>query len=219
VLLFHCPPESSESSDGRESGEPLHIHRTLAEATTECRQKGGRVLVLDAARINFNAADPPRVIAPAAVLNLDAFGYRPPESVEAAGGYVVRRGPAGVELLLIFRRGQWDLPKGKLDTGETPTEGAVREVAEEVGVPEESLEVLRPLGTTVHGYPHPRRATYAVKTTHWFAMTAKATNFTPQAEEDIELVEWVPWSEAGIRLRFESLRQHHAAVDPETLGV
>ncbi len=34
-----------------------------------------------------------------------------------AGGGLVRN--SNGEFLLIFRRGKWDLPKGKLDTGET----------------------------------------------------------------------------------------------------
>jgi 8-oxo-dGTP pyrophosphatase MutT (NUDIX family) len=124
-----------------------------------------------------------------------------------------------VEVLLIFRRGAWDLPKGKLDPGETPEAGALREVAEEVGVGLETLRLLRPLGVTVHGYPHPKRPTYAVKTTHWFAMATDAAGFRPQAEEDIEAVAWAPWAAAGARLGFESLRRHHAALDPDALGV
>ena len=38
--------------------------------------------------------------------------------MRAAGGYVVRRKDAGLEVLLIHRRGVWDLPKGKCDDGE-----------------------------------------------------------------------------------------------------
>jgi 8-oxo-dGTP pyrophosphatase MutT (NUDIX family) len=49
----------------------------------------------------------------------------------AAGGLVTN--PKG-EILWIFRRGFWDLPKGKLDEGETIQTCAVREVAEETGI-------------------------------------------------------------------------------------
>ena len=58
-----------------------------------------------------------------------------------------------------------------------------------------------------------------MKTTDWFAFTVDAAEFAPQAEEDIEVVEWVPWDEAGRRLGFESLRAHHASLDPEALGI
>ncbi|MEM1041070.1 MAG: NUDIX hydrolase [Bacteroidota bacterium] len=153
-----------------------------------------RLLVLE------GSADP---APPEAIPNLDP--YRPPVPVTAAGGLVVRH-DAGVPgeplLLLIFRRGAWDLPKGKLDPGETVEACALREVREEVGV--ERLRIVRPAGTTVHGYPHKNR--YAVKTTHWYVMETPERTFTPEACEGIEAVEWVPWSEAVGRLGYASLR-------------
>ena len=48
--------------------------------------------------------------------------------VQAAGGLVHTEDD---QLLLIFRRGKWDLPKGKLDEGEKMDACAIREVAEE----------------------------------------------------------------------------------------
>ncbi len=45
--------------------------------------------------------------------------YRTPITVPAAGGVVVRSAEAP-EVLLIHRRGHWDLPKGKCDPGESP---------------------------------------------------------------------------------------------------
>ena len=64
------------------------------------------------------------------------------EIVKAAGGLVLNENK---ELLFIFRRGKWDLPKGKLDEGETIEQCAIREVAEETGVKNISLnkELLR----------------------------------------------------------------------------
>ena len=44
------------------------------------------------------------------------------EVVEAAGGVVFN--PAN-EILLIHRRGSWDLPKGKIDDGETISQAAL----------------------------------------------------------------------------------------------
>lgn len=40
------------------------------------------------------------------------------------------------------RYGDWSLPKGKLESGESPAEGAVREVAEETGLQGELGEPL-----------------------------------------------------------------------------
>jgi 8-oxo-dGTP pyrophosphatase MutT (NUDIX family) len=55
--------------------------------------------------------------------------------VSAAGGAVVRQGPSGPEVLLVHRPryGDWSLPKGKLDEGESDHEAALREVEEETG--------------------------------------------------------------------------------------
>ena len=80
----------------------------------------------------------------------------------------------------------------------------IARMAEQEGA--SALLVLRPLGTTVHGYPD--GDTYAVKTTHWFWMQTPEQNFEPQSEEEIDAVEWKPWSEARAMLDYETLRRH-----------
>ncbi len=105
--------------------------------------------------------------------------------VEAAGGIV--KNPMG-ELLFIFRLGKWDLPKGKIDRGETPEQTAIREVEEECGV--SKLRIIRQLHPTFHVYPI-TDGHWALKKTHWFEMSAGQWQQTrPQSEEDIEKVEW-----------------------------
>lgn len=58
--------------------------------------------------------------------------------VRAAGGIVVRRAPDGEswQVLLVHRPryGDWSLPKGKADPGETDEQTALREVEEETGL-------------------------------------------------------------------------------------
>jgi len=56
--------------------------------------------------------------------------------VKASGGVVWRRGPGGIEVVVVHRPryGDWSLPKGKLDPGEGWEEAALREVEEEVGL-------------------------------------------------------------------------------------
>src|SRR5690606_35062009 len=146
--------------------------------------------------------------------------FRPPVALEAAGGYVVRRTKKGnLKVLVIFRRGAWDLPKGKLDPGETPEEGALREVSEEVGIPLDQLTLLKPLGVTLHGYVLPRKRRFAVKTTHWYAMETPVRTFKPQKAEGIEAVAWMKWKQAKKQLGYESLRRHLIALDTELLGL
>ena len=170
---------------------------------------GAQITGLRGAVVTLTCDEVPRE----AILN--ARPYMPPRKVSAGGGYVVRQGAAGPEVLLIYRRGAWDLPKGKRDGGEGWADCARREVREELGI--RDLRIVAPLGATVHGYEE--RGRYCVKPTRWYAMTTPHTQFTPQAEEGIEAVEWVAYDDALERLSFETLRTHARLVRPviETL--
>lgn len=104
--------------------------------------------------------------------------------VQAAGGLV--KNEQG-ENLLIFRRGKWDLPKGKLDKGESLEECAVREVEEETGL--QNIKLLAPLLVTYHTYHEGTK--FILKESHWYKMqTPNGQNLVPQAEEDIQQVIW-----------------------------
>jgi 8-oxo-dGTP pyrophosphatase MutT (NUDIX family) len=105
----------------------------------------------------------------------------------AGGGLVLN--DAG-ELLMIFRRGKWDLPKGKLDDGETILECAVREVKEETGL--QQIEHGELIGITYHEYFDPYLKEEVIKESHWYAMRVRGTQtLTPQIEEDITEIKWV----------------------------
>lgn len=106
--------------------------------------------------------------------------------IEAAGGIVFN---TKNEILSIFRRGVWDLPKGKIEKGENPAEAAIREVMEETGI--DQLEIV---GTPIIGYHTYRLDKKRVlKPTYWFAMKSLYQGkLTPQIEEDIERVMWRP---------------------------
>ena len=103
-----------------------------------------------------------------------------------AGGGLVRN--AEGKYLFMLRRGIWDLPKGKLDEGETIEACAIREVGEETGITGIRLEA--PLLITYHTYDDSGK--HILKETHWFRMKATGEEgMKPQAEEQITALQWL----------------------------
>lgn len=104
----------------------------------------------------------------------------------AAGGGLVHNKEG--EILMIFRRNKWDLPKGKLDKGETIEQCALREVEEETGL--RNITLHKHLLTTWHTYHD--RGKFILKESHWYDMTISDTQaLVPQTEEDITAIQWV----------------------------
>ncbi|WP_426278822.1 NUDIX hydrolase [Chryseobacterium sp. S-02] len=105
--------------------------------------------------------------------------------IEAAGGIV--NDPDG-KVLFIKRLGKWDLPKGKMEKGESREESAVREIEEETGL--KDVELVRFINTTYHIYIE-RNGDKVLKCTHWFEMNFKGEDTSkPQIEEGITEVAW-----------------------------
>jgi len=104
---------------------------------------------------------------------------------EAAGGIVINEFG---ELLAIFRRGLWDLPKGKLEAGETKKQAALREVKEETGV--KNLKLSEYSKTTFHVFKR-KVGTRVLKKVKWYEMKAKKQPLSPQKKEGIQKAEWV----------------------------
>lgn len=81
----------------------------------------------------------------------DRCGWRWHQNPKPAAGTLLEwQAPGGAEpSVLLLRRavepgfGDWDLPAGYLDPGESPEEAAMRETAEEAGV---EVELLRLIG-------------------------------------------------------------------------
>jgi len=106
------------------------------------------------------------------------------EIIEAAGGIVENDNE---ELLFIFRRGKWDLPKGKLESGETIEVCAQREIEEETGATHLSLQ--HKLMNTYHVYHLNGRD--ILKICHWYYFRCEEQyELTPQLEEDITKIMW-----------------------------
>ena len=105
--------------------------------------------------------------------------------VEAAGGVVSNKNG---EVLFIHRLGKWDLPKGKIEKGESEQQAAIREVGEETGL--QNLMVEKFLNNTFHIYTE-RNGDKILKTTYWFKMTSVGDEVPkPQTEEGISQVSW-----------------------------
>lgn len=105
--------------------------------------------------------------------------------VPAAGGCTFNENE---DILMIYRRGKWDLPKGKIDPGEKTDECALREVSEETGL--ENLELGAKLCDTYHIYF--QDGDQLLKHTTWYSMRGTSTDkLKPQKTEDILEAKWV----------------------------
>jgi len=111
--------------------------------------------------------------------------------IRAAGGVVVRDG-----LVLLVHRaryGDWTLPKGKLEPGETWEQSAVREVREETGF---TCELGDLLGSTFY------EPGGAAKEVRWWRMTP--VDEPGERDGEIDELRWVTCAEARALLSYES---------------
>ncbi len=128
-----------------------------------------------------------------------------------------------LEVLLIHRKGLWDIPKGKVEKNEQVAYAARREVQEEVGL--EDPIITHFICTTNHEYVQKNKRYQ--KTTYWYGMIDakefRAINeinkekktkpidsmkfrFIPQVEEGITDVRWVEITKAQKWVAFDNLR-------------
>ncbi len=129
--------------------------------------------------------------------------------IMAAGGIVVQRGETPLFAVVCLRkRGDWVLPKGKLDDGETPRDAAEREVLEETG---HSASVHDYLGALA--YPLGERT----KVVHFWHMEA-APAPSRKLMKDISEVAWLPFDAALARLTRSHEHAFLAQVGPMALA-
>ena len=122
--------------------------------------------------------------------------------IEAAGGIITNKDN---ETLMIFRRGKWDLPKGKIEPGESIETAAEREIEEETGV--DNLKLIKKLKNTYHIYVE--KGKEILKITYWFHFSIEDNpNLTPQLEEDITKIKWFSKADLAIPLSntYESIK-------------
>lgn len=114
--------------------------------------------------------------------------------IVAAGGLV----RSGSRFLFIKRNDVWDIPKGKLDAGESPEIAAVREIEEECGL-------IAPIITdhlmqTYHTYHH--KGKDVLKLTHWYLLEEgpHKSQLKPQLEEGITEINYLAPTEFSLVL-------------------
>jgi len=116
---------------------------------------------------------------------LKAAFWKKFDCIQAGGGLVNDQED---RYLFMFRRGKWDLPKGKLDAGETLEQCAVREVGEETGLGAVRLE--GPLLVTYHTYDE--NGKHILKETHWYRMSVSGAGakIPPPDERVAQFQQW-----------------------------
>ncbi len=113
--------------------------------------------------------------------------------IESAGGLVCSDDNC---ILMIFKRGKWDLPKGRVED-DGYEKAALREVHEETGLKEKKLRISGLLVPTWHTTRHGKQK--YLKKTHWFMMHYDGHNddVAPQVEEGIIECRWVHLCDLG----------------------
>ncbi len=122
----------------------------------------------------------------------------------SAGGVVYRQAGMGPEFLLIKAKGRWLFPKGNVKKAETPEQAALREIAEETGLPIDRLRVVRPLPPTEYVFRWEGKLVF--KTVHNFLVEVKDNpRLDPQLSE-IEEAAWFGAEAARRALSFKNLQ-------------
>ena len=83
-------------------------------------------------------------------------------------------------LLLKKYNGDWVLPKGRVENGESTKAAALREVLEEAGVKGQILDYI---GEVNYKYKNLRKNEIVYKTVHWYLMKTTSMDCVPQKKE------------------------------------
>ena len=190
--VFLCDEISKEIQDYKHHPDAVYIDELSTAAINS--------LLHEINKVRFHAG----IIFNSDFLRLKTEFFKHFNLIKAAGGLVEN---ADGKILLIFRRGKWDLPKGKLDEGETIAECAKREVQEETGL--QNLEVGKRIKITYHTYL--QFGKHILKESHWYAMKATGKeNLIPQTEEDITQIIWA---------KKEDLNEYYSNTYPTVIDV
>jgi 8-oxo-dGTP pyrophosphatase MutT (NUDIX family) len=133
--------------------------------------------------------------------------FRPNEV--SSGGVVVRPSGDDYQVCLISDGNYWGLPKGNVEPGESPEQTALREIAEETGLPIESLTVLGELPPSEYVYRRRDSGRLIFKRVHHYLVGAPQDAELHPDPAEIAEAEWLSFDEAMQRVSFKDT---HAAL-------
>lgn len=129
------------------------------------------------------------------VTEASAYDQRlPVQRATSAGGVVYRFHNDRWEFVLCGRTslGQWSLPKGTPEPGETLEQAALREVREETGL---DVETERPLGSITYWFTSPAERVRYRKTVHFYLMRPTGGSLD-RHDPEFDEARWFPAEEA-----------------------
>ncbi len=216
--IFHQLMALYELLAVEHGGRPWRNARTFEGAffTDFLQEANERAIALTAVPVHggWLEFDTPRDLAVArhlvATPRPEVFDFRAlprQPSVISAGGVAVRRRAASEEVLLVGSgaAGEWRIPKGMLERGETVQAAARREVAEETGV---EVEIERLLGSEDWTYSFGGREWWE---RCYFHRLSPLTEATPRPDSEHATAAWVPSAVALDGMMYESERRALAA--------
>lgn len=123
----------------------------------------------------------------------------------SAGAIVYYRDPETKKILFLilhYTAGHWDLPKGKLEQGETKLDAAIREVKEETGLevtPDTNFE------QSFSYYFKDRQGNLVQKDVTFFIAESTTKDVTLSKEHIY--YKWLPFGDAVRQITFQNARQ------------
>jgi 8-oxo-dGTP pyrophosphatase MutT (NUDIX family) len=122
----------------------------------------------------------------------------------SSGGVVVRPAANGPEICLVSDGKHWGFPKGLVEPGESPEGAALREIAEETGIPRSSLQVIAALPNAEYVFRRPNRGALVFKRVHHFLVGAPENAALHPDPAEIAEAAWLGLDEARDRLTFKN---------------
>lgn len=108
-------------------------------------------------------------------------------------------------MLLIKAGGHWSFPKGNVEKGETSEAAALREIAEETGLPARRLRIIEPLPDIEYAFRWGGRLIF--KTVHNYLVELSGQAPLQPQPSEIEEVGWFSPQAARRTISFKNTRQ------------